>query len=122
MHYTGGSTAITRGSDAGTRTEVVLGPGEFITSIKGIFYDKMVAQLRFTTNKGMLHPHNPFVTLILYSPRRIQGLFSARMGGTMQMSPGSSRGTLTTKPRKAWLAVWDYCTLVDARGEFWLTK
>lgn len=56
MHYTGGGTPVTRGTDAGTRTEVVLGPGEFITSVKGIFYDQRVAQLEFTNNKGMVHP------------------------------------------------------------------
>lgn len=80
MHYTCGGTAVTRGSDAGTRTEVVLAPGEFITTINGIFYDQRVAQLGFTTNKGMVHPPI-FATLILYSPSRILGVNFGPYGG-----------------------------------------
>lgn len=55
MHYTGGGTPVTRGTDAGTRTEVVLGPGEFITSVKGTFNGQELSQIGFTTNKGMVH-------------------------------------------------------------------
>lgn len=63
MHYTGNITPVTRGSDAGTKAEIILGPGDFVTSVNGWFSDGKLTQLAFTTNTGMIDPH----TLCLYS-------------------------------------------------------
>lgn len=54
MHYTGKITPVTRGSDAGTKVEIVLEPGDFVTSVNGCFCDTQLTELGFTTNKGMV--------------------------------------------------------------------
>lgn len=73
MHYTGSNTPVTRGNDAGSRAEIVLGPGEFITAVQGFFSGTALAELKFTNNKGIVHRYSLF-NGISHSPGSILGL------------------------------------------------
>lgn len=79
MHYTGNSTPITRGDSDGTRAEIVIGPGEFITSVKGYFLGTTLSQLQFTNDKGMVH--EPLLHGIHNSPVLILGIIFGPYGG-----------------------------------------
>lgn len=66
MHYTGNSTPITLGCGSGTQIDIIIEPGEFITSVNGFFHNTKLCQLSFTNNKGIVHP--PLLYRILNSP------------------------------------------------------
>lgn len=58
MYYSGDHVSPTRGRNHGTKVEIDLEPGEFITIITGVISNNVIAQPRFVTNKGML-THKP---------------------------------------------------------------
>lgn len=55
MHYSN-SVTVTRGCNIKTRAEIELGPGEFITTIKGCVVGPLLAGLKFVTNNGTVRP------------------------------------------------------------------
>lgn len=79
MHYTDCHTPVQRGGISGTRAEIVLRPGEFITRIEGVFETNVIATLKFKTNKGMVHT-DPVLNSILYSSPRIIGVIFGPYG------------------------------------------
>lgn len=66
MHYTGSHTPVTRGSTKNIRTEIILGPGELITTIDGNHRPHLFYQLRFKTNKGIVHPGDELDGMLIF--------------------------------------------------------
>lgn len=54
MHYSNGRASVNRGGQTDNQANIVLEPGEFITSIEGIVDYQIIAQLTFHTNKGIV--------------------------------------------------------------------
>lgn len=64
MHYSGSQPPVTRGGNGETRSDIILAPAEYITTITGTVKHSVIASLRFVTNRG-ISPTN--IVFRLYS-------------------------------------------------------
>lgn len=58
MHYTGSHAPVNRGGINDSEAHIVLGSGEFVTTIEGGLYGNAIGQLLFKTNKGIVRPES----------------------------------------------------------------
>lgn len=118
MHYAGCmSPPVTHGSNSDQRTEIVLQPGEVVTCVRGNYYNEMVAQLSFTTNKGVTTSLLSTLRCAAHSGGLSQGSITGRMAGPIRArSRRASSGMWMIRRLMHWMAAWDCCTSVDARG------